>query len=468
MTVRAHLVPAAAAAVLLAAAVVPSPAVAAQEPQRGRGAASVVGVDVVAEVGPLGASVTAVAIELDRVVSAPYTDLDEAVVAVHATLDDVTAPRTVTDVYLSDSAEPGQAGQHGRVVVVELAADDPNAGVLWYDGTLNHRHALEGAYLVEVLDDVVDRRGRVLVRETGDALANDGVVIPVVDDFAQRATTGSSGVLLRYGLHSPGRDRSPGSHHGPPSGGRPGEGPDAGLYPLVVALHGSGERGTDGTTPLLANELGVAFAKPSRQASDPSFVLVPQAPPPSVQPVEPGQSVWEVPGVQQALLELVDRTIATHPVDPDRVYLTGLSMGSMGTFDILPKRPELFAAALPVTGYADLASAPVLTDIPIWATHSVDDTTVLYDRPDSDWNLMFAIEATGTPVTRDEWAANLPDEENEANARAQWERAEAEGSHTLFTTWTAGTTPVNPHFAWVPTYSNDVMVDWLYSHVRGE
>jgi len=93
---------------------------------------------------------------------------------------------------------------------------------------------------------------------------------------------------------------------------------------------------------------------------------------------------------------------------------------------------------------------------------------VLFDRADSDWNFMAAIEATRTPVTRDEWAANLPDEENEANARAQWERAEAEGSHTLFTAWTAGTTPVNPHFAWVPTYSNDVMIDWLYSHTRGQ
>lgn len=462
MTVRARLVPVAAAALLLVGSV-PVPATAGPAPEVARGPAAVVEVDVVAPVGPLGAAVTAVALELDRTVSAPYTDLDEAAFAVSATLEDVTAPRTVTRAYLSETAEPGTPRARGRFVVVEVSPDDPNAGVLRYDGTLNHRLPLESAYLVQVLDDVVDRRGRVLLGATGDALAADDVVLPVVDDFAFRATTGSSGVTLRYGLFSPGRDRSPGSpgHH---RGGSP----DATRYPLVVALHGSGERGTDGTTPLLANELGVAFAKPSRQASDPSFVLVPQAPPPSVQPVEPGQSVWEVPGVQEALLELVERTVATSPVDPDRVYLTGLSMGSMGTFDILPKRPDLFAAALPVTGYADLASAPVLRDIPIWATHSVDDTTVLFDRPDSDWNLMAAIEATGTPVTRDAWAANLPDEENEANARAQWDRAEAAGSHTLFTAWTAGTTPVNPHFAWVPTYSNDVMVDWLFSHVRGE
>lgn len=463
MTVRARLVTVAAAAVLLVGPVTTS-GVAQATPQHSRSGASVVGVDVVAEVGPLGAAVTAVAIELDRTVSAPYTDLDEAAFSVLATLDDVTAPRTVTEVYLSDTAQPGDARSRGRYVVVELATDDANASVLWYDGTVNHRFALENAYLVQLTEDVVDRRGRVLLRATGDALASDDVVIPVVDDFALRASTGSSGVLLRYGLFSPARDRDPGSHHGHRRGDRPG----TTQYPLVVALHGSGERGTDGTTQLLANELGVAFAKPSRQETDPSFVLVPQAPPPSVQPVDPGLSVWEMPGVQSALMELVTRTIETYPVDPDRVYITGLSMGSMGTFDILPKYPDLFAAALPVTGYADLESAPVVRDIPIWATHSVDDTTVLFDRADSDWNFMAAIEATGTPVTRDEWAANLPDEENEANARAQWERAEAEGSHTLFTAWAAGTTPVNPHFAWVPTYSNDVMIDWLYSHVRGQ
>jgi len=59
----------------------------------------------------------------------------------------------------------------------------------------------------------------------------------------------------------------------------------------VVALHGAGERGTDGTVQLMANQLAVAFAEPDRQATDRSIVLAPQAPPPSLQPVPAGSSV---------------------------------------------------------------------------------------------------------------------------------------------------------------------------------
>ncbi len=151
--------------------------------------------------------------------------------------------------------------------------------------------------------------------------------------------------------------------------------------------------------------------------------------------------------MQSSLIELIERTIATQPVDPDRVHLTGLSMGSMGTFDILPKHPDLFAAALPVTGYADQSAAQALSEIPIWATHSVDDGTVRYDREDSDVAVFRTIASLGTPVVFDEWAGDLPDAENEARAQAQWDAAKAAGAKHLFTTWTAGTTPVNAHFA---------------------
>ncbi|NHC16153.1 PHB depolymerase family esterase, partial [Motilibacter deserti] len=377
----------------------------------------------------------------------------EGAFAVTATRGTATAARTVTDAYVSDSPERGERERSGRYVIVELDIADANASAIRYDGTLNQFYDLEGAYRVRVAQDVRDERGRVRLPASATPVANDDVLSPLVDEFARSTFAGSSGSALSYGLYSPQRYRDR------PSSKR--------TFPLVVALHGAGERGTTGAN-LVANELAVAFVKPERQQKDPSFVLAPQAPPPSVQPVPAGSSVWEVPGVQSALMELITRTMAQYPVDPERVYITGLSMGSMGTFDILPKYPDLFAAALPVTGYADLESAPVIKDIPIWATHSRDDRTVLFDRADSDWHLMDAIEATGTPVVRDEWAGNLPDAENEARARAQWQRAEALGSHTLFTAFTAGTTPVNAHFSWVPTYSNDVMIDWLFSHVRGD
>lgn len=408
----------------------------------------VIGVDAIVEVLPEGPVVTAVVLEYDRRINLRGAELQAGSFDVTVSREGAVSDRTETDAYVSTSSLPGREARNGTYVVVELAATDPGAGVLTYSGGVNRRIDLEGAYLVEVAD-VTDNRGRVVLPATGDAIANDDVVRRVVDDFLVRSATGTSGTTLRYGLYTP-----------EPRRGR------QELVPLVVALHGAGERGTDGTVQLLGNQLAVAFADPERQATDRSIVLAPQAPPPSTQPVPAGSSVWEVPEVQSALMELVERTIATQPVDPDRVYLTGLSMGSMGTFDILPRYPELFAAALPVTGYADRSAAPVLADIPIWATHSVDDQTVRYDRPDSDVAVFRTIASLGTPVVFDEWAGNLPDAENEARAQAQWDAAEAVGADHLFTTWTAGTTPVNAHFAWVPTYSNAVMLDWLFSHER--
>ncbi|MFC3688561.1 PHB depolymerase family esterase [Aquipuribacter hungaricus] len=413
-------------------------------------APEIVGVDAVVEVDELGAAVSALVVEYDSRLRVRAADLPTEAFEVSVTVDGLPVERTVVDVYLSHSPEPGEERRVGQYLVVELATAEPGAAALAYNGTVNERLDLDGAYLLEIDEDVVDARGRVQVPATGDAVANDDVVRLVVDDFQVRSTTGTSGSTLRYGLYTPPAER----------------GASEELLPLVVALHGAGERGTDGTVQLMANELAVAFAEPERQATDRSIVLAPQAPPPSIQPVTPGSSVWEVPAVQQTLMELIERTIAEQPVDPDRVYLTGLSMGSMGTFDILPKHPDLFAAALPTTGYADQPAAPVLATIPIWATHSVDDGTVLYDRPDSDIALFRTIASLGTPVVFDEWAANLPDAENEARAQAQWDAAEAAGADHLFTTWTAGTTPVNPHFSWVPTYSNAVMLDWLFSHER--
>ncbi len=409
----------------------------------------IIGVDAVVEVLPEGPVVNAVVIEYDRRVNLRGAELDASSFDVRISRDGTVTERTETDAYVSSSSEPGAETRNGTYVVVELAATDRGAGVLTYSGGVNRRIDLEGAYLVDVVSDVTDNRGRVVLPATGDAVANDEVVRLVVDDFSIRSTTGTSGTTLRYGMYTP-----------EPTRGR------QELVPLVVALHGAGERGTDGMVQLLGNQLAVAFAEPDRQATDRSIVLAPQGPPPSVQTVPPGLSVWEVPEVQSTLMELVERTIATQPVDPDRVYITGLSMGSMGTFDILPKYPDLFAAALPTTGYADQSAAPVLATIPIWATHSVDDGTVRYDRDDSDVAVFRTIASLGTPVVFDEWAGNLPDAENEARAQAQWDAAEAVGAEHLFTTWTAGTTPVNSHFAWVPTYSNAVMLDWLFSHER--
>jgi predicted peptidase len=140
-------------------------------------------------------------------------------------------------------------------------------------------------------------------------------------------------------------------------------------------------------------------------------------------------------------VDLVRATLAKYPaIDPSRVHLTGLSMGSYGSWAILPRHHALFAGAVLVCGAGDeTAAVATLGDFPIWAVHSADDAVVPYDAPGSDYRIFTALDA--------------------ADARA---RAARSGSRHIFTTFPAGTTPVFSHGSWIPIYPNDVIIDWLF------
>lgn len=150
-------------------------------------------------------------------------------------------------------------------------------------------------------------------------------------------------------------------------------------YPLVLFLHGAGERGDDNAAQLRngAKEFAIKL-----NAESPCFFLAPQCPkekkwaevewgsPESHDlPAEPSKPM-------ALLLELLPKVMAEQPVDPARVYVIGLSMGGFGTWDILARRPELFAAAVPICGGADVKTAPAIVHIPVWVWHGADDNAV--------------------------------------------------------------------------------------------
>jgi predicted peptidase len=154
-------------------------------------------------------------------------------------------------------------------------------------------------------------------------------------------------------------------------------------YPLVLFLHGIGERGTDNAKQL---QHGVfEFAKPENRQKYPCFVVAPQC------PINNGwieidrlfavRPMSENPTLPLKLaLELVEKLAAELPVDGSRIYMTGLSMGGFGTWDAIARRPDFFAAALPVCGGGDVTQAPKLTHLPIWTFHGDKDITVLPSR----------------------------------------------------------------------------------------
>ncbi len=402
---------------------------------------AIVRADVITETQPTGWRVVAVAIEYRDRLDLENVDVPNSAFAVTATIDDATASRTVIDVYTSSRPEldrRGRRGGPGRYMMIELDPNDPNASALAYSVAegLNNPIPLVGAYSVRQTANIRDENDDVALRATPFTVANQGVINPIVDDFLPLSFTDAAGTRLPFRLYQP--DGLPNDREG-------------GL-PLVVHLHGAGERGTNNITQITANQGAVAFAQPERQASDPSYVLAPQM---------PAGTTWTTPSNQAALLELIDRVVATHPIDVDRLYLSGISMGAIGSFDLLPKHPGKFAGALLVAGTGDVARMPLMRDVPLWATHSIDDPVV--DYATGSLALVNAIEAAGDPVVKGEWPGNLPDRAAEAEALGLWAQAEAAGSHTLLTAYTPATTPVHPHWSWVPTYINDVMLDWLYS-----
>ena len=150
-------------------------------------------------------------------------------------------------------------------------------------------------------------------------------------------------------------------------------------YPLLVFLHGAGERGTENARQLI--HLQYLFNDPESPVYD-SIVLAPQCPEESqwvLVPWENGNYAIEVtpesPGLE-ALCLLLDECRDFYNVDDDRIYVTGLSMGGFGTWDLLSRHGARFAAGIPICGGGDPSYANLLKRIPIRTFHGSDDEAV--------------------------------------------------------------------------------------------
>lgn len=154
-------------------------------------------------------------------------------------------------------------------------------------------------------------------------------------------------------------------------------------YPLILFLHGAGERGDDNQLQLLH---GVKqFALDQIRAQYPCFVVAPQCPleqqwvdtawsaAAHTMPSEPAPPL-------RLALNLLAELEHEFPINARRVYITGLSMGGFGVWDALQRYPRRFAAAVPVCGGGDLAQAERVTQVPVWAFHGAQDDVVLPGR----------------------------------------------------------------------------------------
>lgn len=201
-------------------------------------------------------------------------------------------------------------------------------------------------------------------------------------------------------------------------------------WPLILFLHGAGERGDDNLAQL--KYFPTDMASPERRAERPTFLLAPQCPArrawsaASLEDLRTGVPA-QVPDEARAVLELLDRVVEEYPVDTARIYLTGLSMGGFGSWYLAAIRPEKWAAVVPICGGGSPEAAPRMRGIPIWAFHGARDPVV---PPEKSREMVRALEAAG-----------------------------AKPAYTEF--------PDAGHDSWTPAYRHPELLPWLFAQKLG-
>lgn len=156
--------------------------------------------------------------------------------------------------------------------------------------------------------------------------------------------------------------------------------PEAYKAPLVLYLHSGRGRGNDNLAQV---EIGAQLLSQSRvQVEQPCFVLAPQCPA-GTQWVNTNNDTVPFKNYDQdqipesmemkLVVKLINRLVLDYPINADRIYVTGISMGGSGTWDIITRYPGLFAAAVPVNGVSDPGKSNLVAHLPIWAFHGRRD-----------------------------------------------------------------------------------------------
>ncbi len=166
-------------------------------------------------------------------------------------------------------------------------------------------------------------------------------------------------------------------------------------YPLILFFHGAGERGNDNKAQL--TYIDKIFGSEKFRDKYPAIIILPQCPK-NKRWVEVDWSLKKsampknMSDPMRLTVALLMSTIKKYPIDTNRIYVTGLSMGGFGTWDIIARFPDLFAAAIPICGGGDENTAKSIAHIPIWAFHGSKDRVVPVIR---SRNMIKAIRKNG-------------------------------------------------------------------------
>jgi len=313
-------------------------------------------------------------------------------------------PRTITAVYTSEVHDYGTPSESGRYIIVEFlrwgeGGENPDGGAMDADG-----------YTL-VPDYTITYNGGTLECTDGTVMSNisfrqTGVVSPVLDKYQYG---NEDGLDYSYFINEEA------------------EGP----LPLVVFFHGGGQ-GNDTYTPIRFSNGGTVWANPENQARYPCHVLCPR------------NAVTA--DAMEKVVAVIDKWVDAGLVDPNRVYVTGFSMGGMSTWTFLNTYPDVAAAAIPICAAgtpASVEAAKSYANLPIWAFVTRDD--FLY-------NLCMWVDSTYGPYMKDYRLTVLKENKAMMDPYNGW----------VF----------DPHCAWIPVYNEytdengQMAIDWLFAQNR--
>jgi predicted peptidase len=180
-------------------------------------------------------------------------------------------------------------------------------------------------------------------------------------------------------------------------------------FPLLIFLHGMGERGDD------LNRLKV-HGPPSFLDNRKDFPFI------TISPQCPDTIIWN----EEILLPFYDEIVEKYPIDKSRIYISGLSMGGYGTWLSICAKPNMFAAAAPICGGGDSEKLIAVKELPIWVFHGAKDNI--------------------TPISRSEKMVN---------------QLKKLGNVVKFTIY-----PEANHDSWTQTYANPKLYDWFLSNKK--
>lgn len=325
--------------------------------------------------------------------------------------------RTIKALYTSDKAVVGAPTSKGKFVVAELDPTDSNASTLTFDieKFVNTRSNLK--YTVKQNQDI--KAADNIAYSATSALAIKNISSPDLDTF-KKETFQDANITMTYRLFEPAKSST--------------------KKPLILFLHGSGERGDDNSLQLLGTDGPATFASQTFQSTTPSYVLAPQV------AWDEARNGWFADGRTQTVKKLIDNLLTQYSdIDSTRIYITGVSNGATGTWKMLTENPDFFAAAAPIAGYMYNKNTEFTLDgTARYLKPAPTDATKIKNIP------IWAFQAEDDPV-------------NSVNGSLEAVKAiqNAGGSKIKMTEYPAGLVAPNPHASWEKAYNSAQLLNWI-------